>query len=166
MSKPIDRGRSARRVARGAAVHGRRGHRARRGWYGRCRVRHRTTPHRGPRCRSRSTAVDQPGELHAARPSMVEEGIERGADGTAGVEYVIAQPHIAALDVEADGAFGHDRPDVGCRKIVTVELDVEHTGIHGALFDTRDELAQPLSQRNAAPLDANQGPAFAAVALR
>ena len=53
----------------------------------------------------------------------------------------------------------------GGGEVVAIELDVEHAGIDGALLDAGDQLAQPLGQRNAAALDADQRQVFAAVAL-
>jgi len=50
------------------------------------------------------TAVDEDGELYAARASMVKEGVKRGADGAAGVEDVVTDDDVAALDVKANGA--------------------------------------------------------------
>ena len=55
--------------------------------------------------------------------------------------------------------------DVRGGQVVAVELDVEHAGIDRALLDAGDQLAQPLGQRNAAALDADQRQVFAAVAL-
>ena len=49
-------------------------------------------------------AVDEYRQLHAARAAVIEQGVERGADGAAGIEHVVAQDHVAAFDVEADGA--------------------------------------------------------------
>ena len=57
------------------------------------------------------------------------------------------------------------RANAGGGQIVAIELDVEHAGIDGALFDAGDELAQAFGQRNAAALDADQRQVFAAVAL-
>ena len=73
--------------------------------------------------------------------------------------------HVAALDIEADGSRRDHGANAGGGKVVAIELDVEHAGIDGALFDAGDQLAQPLGQRNAAALDAHQRQVFAAVAL-
>jgi len=81
---------------------------------------------------------------------------QRGADSAAGVEHIVADDHIAALDVDADCAWGYHRAHICGRQIVAVELDVEHAGVHCALLDAGDQPAQPLGQRNAAALDADQ----------
>ena len=51
------------------------------------------------------------------------------------------------------------------RKIVAVKADVEHARIHRMLLDLRDQRAQPLGQRNAAALDADQPDVVAAIVL-
>src|SRR5262250_3645242 len=40
------------------------------------------------------SAVDEDGELHAARPAEVHERVERGAHRAAGVEHVVDQHHL------------------------------------------------------------------------
>src|SRR5208337_203422 len=57
-------------------------------------------------------AVDEHSQLHAARPALVEERIERGADSAAGEEHIVAENHIAALDVDADGSRRDHGPNV------------------------------------------------------
>ena len=111
------------------------------------------------------TAVDEHGQLHAPRPPVIKKCVERGADSAAGEEHIVADDHIAALDVDADGAWGYHRANIRRRQIVAVELDVEHAGVDSAFLDSGDQLAQPLGQRNAAPLDADQGQVGAAIAL-
>ena len=110
-------------------------------------------------------AVDQHGQLHAARPAMVEERVQRGADGAAGVEHIVADHHVAALHIEADRSRRNHRANAGRGEIVAVKLDIEHARVHGPLFDAGDQLAQPFRQRNAAALDPHQGQILAAVAL-
>src|SRR5581483_7826116 len=111
------------------------------------------------------TAVNEHSQLHAARTAMIEERIQRSADGAAGIKHVVADDDIAAFDLEANGAGGDDGTDAGSGKIVAVELDVEHARFDRSLFDGRDELAEPLGERNSAALDADEGQVGAAVAL-
>src|SRR3569833_3925659 len=96
---------------------------------------------------------------------MVEEGVESGADGAAGVEHVIAENDIAALHVATEGAGRNHGADVGGGKVVSIELDVESAGFHGALFDAGDELAKALGEGDSAALEADQGQVLAAVAF-
>ena len=86
-------------------------------------------------------------------------------DRAARIEHVVAEHHVAALDIEADGPWSHHRTYVRRGQVVAIELDIEHAGIDGTLLDAGDQLAQPFRQRNSAALDADQGQVFAAVAL-
>ena len=47
-------------------------------------------------------AVDQHGELHAARAPEVHQRVERGAHRAAGVEHVVDQHDLALVEREAD----------------------------------------------------------------
>src|SRR5271165_2251371 len=110
-------------------------------------------------------AIDEYRQLYAARTAMVEERVERSADGSAGIEDIVAKHNVAALDIKTNCPFSDHRSHVRSGKIVAVELDVEHTGIDGMLLDAGDQLAEPLGQGNAPPLDSYQRQVFAAVAL-
>ncbi len=57
-------------------------------------------------------AVDQDKELDARRAAVVEEGIERGADGAAGIEDVIHEDDVFTLDAEGYVGGAHDGLDV------------------------------------------------------
>jgi len=59
------------------------------------------------------TAVNEDCQLHAARATVIKERVKRGADGAAGVEHVVAEDHVAAFDVDADGAWGDHGTDAG-----------------------------------------------------
>ncbi len=45
-------------------------------------------------------AVDQHQQLHARRAAVIEQRVERGADGAAGVEHVVHQDDVFARDIE------------------------------------------------------------------
>src|SRR6185437_15467514 len=100
--------------------------------------------------------VDEDEELDALGSAVVEECVERGTDGAAGVEDVIHQDDVAAFDVEADLTLLDDRTDVTRREVVTIEADVEHAHVDGLALDGLDELADTLRERNAAALNADE----------
>jgi len=100
-----------------------------------------------------------------ARAPVVEERVEGGANGAAGVEHIVAEDNIPALHVAAKGAGRDDRAYIGGGEVVAIELDVEGASLDRALLDVGDEFAEALSERNSAALDADQGEVFAAVAL-
>src|SRR5271157_3744734 len=110
-------------------------------------------------------AVNEHGQLHAARTAVVEERVERGPDRPAGVEHIVAKHYVAAVDFNADGPWRDYRTHAGCGQIVAVELNIEQARIDRMLLDAGNESAQPLGQRNAAALDAYQRQVFAAIAL-
>ena len=88
---------------------------------------------------------------------MIEQGVERGADGAAGVEHVVHEHDVLAGDGELDvggivnGFFG----DGG--KIVAVEIDVEDADGHFALFELLDFGSQTHGQGDAAAADSDEG---------
>ena len=70
-------------------------------------------------------AIDEDEQLDALGAAVVEEGVEGGADGTAGVEDVVHKDDVAAGDVEAEVALGDGGAGAGGGEVVSVELDVE-----------------------------------------
>ena len=110
-------------------------------------------------------AVNQHGELHSARPAMVEQGVERGPDSAAGIEHVVAEHDVSTLYVETDGPRSHKRTNARRGQIIAVELDIEQACIDGALFDSGDQSSQPFGQRDAAALDAHQRQVFTSIAF-
>ena len=108
-------------------------------------------------------AVDEDEQLHALGAALVEESVECGTDGAAGVEHVVHEDDVAAIDVEADVAFFDDGAGAGGGEVVAIEADVEHAGIDGRLLDGLDELGDALGEGNAAALDADEAEVGAAV---
>ncbi len=70
-------------------------------------------------------AVDEHGELDAARASVIEEGVEGGTNGAAGVEDVVDQDDVLVLDVELHGAGADLGAMADGGEVVAVESDVE-----------------------------------------
>ena len=79
-------------------------------------------------------AIDQDQQLHAPGTAVIEEGVERGADGAAGIEDVVHEDDVAAGDVAADGADGDGGTGACGGEVVAVEADVEDTGLNGHCF--------------------------------
>ena len=70
-------------------------------------------------------AVGEHGELHARRAAVVEQRLDRGADGAAGEEHVVDDHDRQPGDVEVD-VRGVQDGRVGPRgDVVAVEADVE-----------------------------------------
>ena len=49
-----------------------------------------------------AAAIEQHRQLHPRRPAEVEDLVERGADGAAGVEDVVDQDDVLVVDREVD----------------------------------------------------------------
>jgi len=109
------------------------------------------------------SAVDEHEQLDALGAALVEEGVEGRADGAAGVEDVVHEDDVAAIDVEADVAFFDDRARACGGKVVAIEADVEYAGIDGRFLDGPDELGDALGEGNAAAFDADEAEVGAAV---
>jgi hypothetical protein len=111
-------------------------------------------------------AVDEHGELDARRAAVVEEGIDRGPDRPARVEDVVAEDAGHALEREVEPRGAHDRLRVEGRAgvayvhVVAVKGDVEGPERDLAPAELLDEAPEPLGQRDAARVDADEGGAL------
>jgi hypothetical protein len=101
-------------------------------------------------------AVDEDEKLNGLGATVVEERVERRADGAACVEDVVHENDVAAVDVKADFAGFDDGLLVLGGEVVTVEADVEHAGLDGGLLDGFDKLADALGERDSAALDTDE----------
>jgi len=109
--------------------------------------------------------VDEYEELHGAWATVVEEGVESGADGAASVENIVHQDDVAAFDIEAQGSGDDDGLGVAGGKVVAIEGDVEDTGIDRSLLDLFDQYGETLGDRNAAALNADEAEVVTAFVL-
>src|SRR5438477_485132 len=92
-------------------------------------------------------AIDEHGEGDAPWPPEVRQLVERGADGAAGVQHVVDDDHVLAVDVHRDSGRPDHRPRTHGLEVVAVERDVERALRNVDLFafgdprhDTRREL--------------------------
>ena len=87
-------------------------------------------------------AVDQHQQLHARRASLIEQRVERRADGAAGIEHVVHQNHVLAGDWERDVGRVQHRLMRDRGKVVTVEIDVENSDRNLAMLQRFDFFAR------------------------
>src|ERR1700761_945351 len=111
------------------------------------------------------TAIDEDQQTHGTRTAMIEERVQRGADGAARVEHVIQKNNITALDVEADLTLCHFRATAARRQVIPVERDVEHADLHRLPLDPLDHLCNALCQGHTAALDADKSKIAASLLL-
>ena len=82
-------------------------------------------------------AVDQHGEADDARAAEVDDGVQGGADGAAGVEDVVDQHHDLVVDAGARQLGGVRRAGGLVREVVAehgdVELADDRGGVHGGI---------------------------------
>ena len=93
--------------------------------------------------------------MHFARPAEVDERIERGADGTAGVEDVVDQHDDLVVDRLRELGRLDDRLRRDGGEVVAIEGDVEDAERHRRPFHRADLFRHPLADRNAAAADAD-----------
>ena len=107
-------------------------------------------------------AVAEDGELDPARAAVVEERLDRGADGAAGEEDVVDEDDGALGEVEVDVGGVDDRLRGGRlgADVVAVEGDVEVADRQLGPGQLADEGVQPAGQHRAAGVDPDdrQGP--------
>ena len=102
------------------------------------------------------TTVDKDAKLHTAWPSMIKERIERGPDGAAGIEHVVAYDDVAALDVKSDGARCYHRANARRRQVVTIKLNIQNAGVDWTFFNDGNQFAEASGQRNSSTFDADE----------
>src|ERR1700677_3053146 len=95
-------------------------------------------------------AVNQHSQLHTARAAVVEQRVKSGPDCPAGIKHVVADHHVAAFNLDADGSRSDHGTNVGGGKVVAIKLDVEHAGGDGMLLDAGDQRAQTLGSGDGA----------------
>src|SRR5215204_1480886 len=107
-------------------------------------------------------AIREAGELDARRPAVVEECIDRRADRAAGVEDIVDEDDGAALERELELRRAEDRLGVARwlaatdLDVVAVEGDVQRAEIELSSGEILDQAAEPMRQRDAARLDADE----------
>ncbi len=101
-------------------------------------------------------AVDQHRELDLRRAAVVEDLVDRGADGAAGVEDVVDDHDRAAVDRELELARVDDRRARPERsEVVAVEADVDEAERDPRLQELAGQRLQPLREDRAAAVDAD-----------
>ena len=99
--------------------------------------------------------VDHHGELHGLGAAQVNQGIERRANRAAGVEHVVDEHDVDAVDGEQHlGGIGH-RVDVTC-VVIAIEADVKLANLELDALDGLDLRCKTLRDGDSAPLDADE----------
>src|ERR1017187_341706 len=75
-------------------------------------------------------AVDQHGEADRSRPAVIEQFVHRPAHRSTGVEHVVDQDDVAAVDLEWDLRRLYLWMQPGLVEIVAVEGDIDKTWLH------------------------------------
>ena len=101
-------------------------------------------------------AVGQDGELHARRPAVVEQRLDRRAHGAPGEEHVVDDDHGRPGHVEVQ-VRGVDGRRVGgpAAQVVAVEADVEVAQRDVGLEQVGEQVAQPRGEQRAPAVDAH-----------
>src|SRR6185369_824770 len=102
------------------------------------------------------TAIDEHCELHAARPTEVDQLIECGANRTTGVKHVVDQNDVAVFDVAGKICAIDDWLGANSRKIVTIERDVEYADGRSITFEVGNLLRHAFCEWDAATSDSNK----------
>ena len=107
-------------------------------------------------------AIDEHGELHAGRAAVVEQALDRGADRASRVEDVVDEDDRATVERKVQRRLADDRLRVKRRlaaadaHIVAIKGDVDRTERRRLAGPVLDQAGQPLRQRHAAGLDADE----------
>src|SRR5262252_3795458 len=101
-------------------------------------------------------AVNEHGQLHAARAPEIDQLVHRGADRAAGVEHVVNQDDRLAGDVRGQLGLVDDWPFAYGAQVVAVERDVQRAGRHVDAVHLPDSGREPFGQRYSTPPDPDQ----------
>ena len=101
-------------------------------------------------------AVGEHRQLHARGATVVEQRLDRGADGASGEEDVVDDHDRFAREVEVDVRGVHHRGLGPAGDIVAVEADVEIPERNLRVEQLFELHLQPPRQKRAAPMDADQ----------
>ncbi|SPF37378.1 hypothetical protein SBA1_180006 [Candidatus Sulfotelmatobacter kueseliae] len=102
------------------------------------------------------SAVNQHAELHAPRPPVLKERIERGAGSAAGEQNIVYHHDVLFLDLKPNLFLLHHGLRPQGREIVAIEGDIERSDGDLGILDAGDDLAQPLGQGHAAAANSDQ----------
>ena len=107
------------------------------------------------------------GELHGPRAAEVDQLVERGPHGAAGIEDVVAEDHHAVVDRARQVGALDLRLGADGREVVAIESDVEDADGDLDRLQALDLGGDLLGERDAAGADADQedGPEVAVMAL-
>src|SRR5439155_15468273 len=93
------------------------------------------------------TAIDQDHEGDTTRPTKVGQLVQRGAHGAAGVQHVVDDDDVLALDIDGNPRLPHERSRPNRLQVVAIERDVERplrdarlVALGDARHETRREL--------------------------
>ena len=111
----------------------------------------------GPDGQLAMPAVDQHGQADPRRPAEVADRVQGGPDRPAGVEHVVDQDDLGAVDGEGDLGAEQDRPAVAVAQVVAIERDVQRPDRHGAAEELAQLLGDPRGDRHAPGPDPDQG---------
>src|SRR4051812_38080323 len=107
-------------------------------------------------------AVGEDRELHACRPAVFEQRIDRGADRATGVENVVDEDHRAPFELEVELRVPDDRLGpprwlaVTHVDVVAVEGDVELPEVELDPGPLLDQVPQALRERHPTRVDADE----------
>ena len=91
---------------------------------------------------------------------MIEQCVERGTNGSAGVEHVIDQDDVLAGDREIDFGGAVNRLFGNGGKIVAVKIDVEESDRDREVLEILDLFGETEREGNAAAADSDEGQAI------
>src|SRR6185503_18552087 len=93
-------------------------------------------------------------------PSEIGKLVERGSHGTAGIEDVIDDHDVAAIDSPGNVCCADYRARTDCLEIVAIERDVERAEEDFRVLALFDEAANCARELNTAALDSNDNEIF------
>src|SRR5712692_5975060 len=101
-------------------------------------------------------AIDQHGKLHAARPSEIDQLVDRCAHRATSVKHVVDQNDVAPFDIAGQFSAADDRFRAHGRQIVAIQSYVENADRRPFAFEIGYFVGDALSERDAAAANAHE----------
>src|SRR5688572_18557395 len=103
-----------------------------------------------------AATVDQNGERDARRSAKIRQFIHGRAHRAAGVEHVVHDHDVAAIEAERKAGLSYDGTWPNRLQVIAIQRDVERAPCDASTFAFVDESGYPLGQLDAAALDADK----------
>src|SRR6185503_15723216 len=107
-----------------------------------------------------SATIYEHGQGDPAWPAEIGQLVERGADGSAGVEHVVDDDDVHAVDIDGNARLANQWARANGLEVVAIERDVQRALRHVCFLSFGDRRYDLRRELNAAALNADDDETF------